>query len=72
MNDNIPNTINYMLLGYAMFFSSLIFYVASWFVRRRSLEKDLELLASLENKPEPAPPVEATPTGKTPASLTTP
>ena len=48
MNADVPNTFNYMLLGYAVFFGSLFLYVLSWFIRRRNLEKDLELLKTLE------------------------
>jgi hypothetical protein len=48
MDETIPNTVNYMLLGYAVFFGSLFFYVLSWFIRRRNLERDLELLKTLQ------------------------
>jgi hypothetical protein len=58
MNDTVPNTVFYMLLGYAVFFGSLGFYVLSWFMRRRNLEKDIELLTSLQEETKSAPPAD--------------
>lgn len=60
MNDTVPNTLNYMLMGYAVFFGSLGFYVLSWFFRRRNLEKDIELLSSLEAEAKSTSPAEVT------------
>lgn len=43
-----PDTFGYMLLGYGALFGLLCLYVLSWRLRRRNLEKDLEMLRSLE------------------------
>ncbi len=48
-----PQTINYMILGYVVFFSVMIIYLISLAVRSRSLNQDLELLQELEKKDEP-------------------
>ena len=46
--DTIPNTVGYMIAGYIFLLGLPILYVISWFVRRRSLERDLELIESLK------------------------
>jgi len=43
-----PDTFGYMLLGYGVLFGLLFLYVLSWQLRRRNLERDLEMLRSLE------------------------
>ncbi len=43
-----PDTFGYMLLGYGALFGLLFLYVLSWQLRRRNLERDLEMLRSLE------------------------
>jgi hypothetical protein len=48
-----PQTTNYMILGYVVFFSVMIIYLISLAVRSRSLHQDLELLQELEKKDEP-------------------
>jgi hypothetical protein len=50
MIEETPNTLNYMLLGYAVLFGLPFLYVLSWIVRRRNLAKDLELLQSLKDE----------------------
>lgn len=43
-----PDTFGYLLLGYGVMFGLLFLYVLSWQLRRRNLEKDLEMMKSLE------------------------
>ncbi len=43
-----PNTVNYMILGYAFIFGTIAVYLASFIVRSRSLKRDLELLEELD------------------------
>jgi uncharacterized protein (TIGR03382 family) len=45
-----PDTFGYMLLGYGALFGLLFLYVLSWQLRRRNLEKDLEVMQSLEDE----------------------
>lgn len=47
-----PDTFGYMVLGYAFLFGLPLLYVLSWWWRRRNLEKDLEVLRSLQETPE--------------------
>lgn len=53
--DTTPDTSFYMLLGYAVFLLGPALYIATWFLRRRNLQKDRELYHSLaaENKKPP-------------------
>ncbi len=46
--QDTPNTVNYLIAGYTILIGLLVLYVASWKVRRRNLEKDLELIESLQ------------------------
>jgi hypothetical protein len=45
--DETPNTIGYMIAGYAVLFGLPFLYVVSWLVRQRNLEKDIELIQTL-------------------------
>lgn len=49
----MPNTVNYMLLGYAVLFGMPLLYVLTWWLRRRNLEKDLEMLRTLSEDKQP-------------------
>jgi hypothetical protein len=56
-----PDTVNYLIAGYVFLIGLPVLYVLSWFVRRRSLERDLETIESLKQdeqqraaKPAPA------------------
>ncbi len=42
-----PNTINYLIAGYIFLLGLPIAYIVTWFIRRRSLERDIEMLESL-------------------------
>jgi hypothetical protein len=45
-------TTNYMIAGYTVIFGVMAIYLASIFVRRRNLKRDLEVLEELENQPK--------------------
>jgi hypothetical protein len=45
--DPTPNTLAYMIAGYAVFFIVSAIYVLSLLIRHRSLERDLETLEEL-------------------------
>lgn len=45
--DGTPNTVNYMVLGFAFLLGLPIVYALSFHWRRRNLERDLELVQSL-------------------------
>ncbi len=49
----MPDTVNYMLLGYAVLFGMPLLYVLTWWLRRRNLEKDLEMLRTLAEDKKP-------------------
>ncbi len=51
--DHTPNTVNYMLAGYAVLLGLPILYVVSLVVRRRNLERDQAALESLERDEHP-------------------
>ena len=48
--EAIPDTSAYMIAGYAVFFIVSAIYVASLYVRNRSLQRDLETLEDLDAK----------------------
>ena len=51
--DPTPDTVGYLILGYIFLIGLPALYVLSWFVRQRSLKRDLEtieLLAADERK----------------------
>ena len=43
----------YMIAGYSVIFSVMLLYVASLFVRRRHLQRDLEMLELVNPTKEP-------------------
>ena len=45
-----PDTLNYMLLGYAILLGLPILYVISFVLRQRNLEKDVELIEALKDE----------------------
>ena len=53
LQTGTPQTTNYMILGYVVFFSVMIIYLISLVLRNRSLNQDLALLQELEKKDEP-------------------
>jgi len=48
--DVTPDTINYMILGYAVIFGVMALYLASLAVRFRNLRQDERTLDELEKK----------------------
>ena len=48
--DAIPNTTNYMILGYAVIFTVMAIYLISLGLRQRSLKQDLDTLKEIEEK----------------------
>ncbi len=48
---NVPETTNYLIAGYAVIFTVLGIYIASFFIRQRNLQQDLAALEELEKKP---------------------
>lgn len=48
--ENTPDTSQYMILGYAVFFIVSAIYIVSLYVRNRSLQRDLETLEDLDAK----------------------
>ena len=47
LQDATPDTIGYMLFGYAIFLGLPALYLISWFLRRRNLERDLDTIETL-------------------------
>jgi hypothetical protein len=45
--DPTPNTVGYLVAGYIFLVGVPILYVISWFVRQRSLERDIDMMESL-------------------------
>jgi len=52
-DEGPANTLNYMIAGYAVFFTAMIFYLASLLMRYRNLKQDLEVLEEIELHDEP-------------------
>jgi hypothetical protein len=48
LQEGPAQTTNYMLIGYAVIFGSMLIYVISLYLRQRNLERDLELMKELE------------------------
>ena len=45
-----PETFNYMLMGYAVFFGLPLLFILSLWWRQRNVEKDLEVLEELKRE----------------------
>jgi hypothetical protein len=52
--DDTPNTVAYMLLGYAVLLGFPILYALSWVVRRSGLKRELELLKTIQAEKDAA------------------
>ena len=46
------DTVNYMIFGYTVIFGVMAIYLVSMFLRRRNLQRDLDLLEEIEKKPK--------------------
>ena len=44
-----PDTANYMIGGYAVFFVVMILYLGSMLMRHRSLKQDMQVLEEIDN-----------------------
>ena len=72
--DPTPDTVNFLIAGYIFLIGLPALYVISWYVRQRSLKRDLEMIESLaadERKravQPPAQPAQAPQAGKPSAS----
>ncbi len=52
--DETPNTVAYMLAGYAVLLGFPILYVLSWVLRRSGLKRELELLKIIQAEKDTA------------------
>jgi TRAP-type C4-dicarboxylate transport system permease small subunit len=50
LQDIPAETTDYMMMGYAVIFGTMLIYLASLVVRWRNMKKDQEVLEELENK----------------------
>jgi hypothetical protein len=46
--DDTPNTVAYMVAGYAVLLGLPALYVLSWILRRTGLKRELDLLKSMQ------------------------
>jgi hypothetical protein len=45
--DPTPDTVGYLVAGYVFLIGLPVLYILSWYVRQRSLQRDLETIESL-------------------------
>ncbi len=50
LQEATPDTVTYMLMGYAVFFIFPALFIASLWWRQRNLQKDLEVLDELKRE----------------------
>jgi hypothetical protein len=55
LQESIPDTSRYMVMGYAIAFAVMILYVFSLYIRNRNLNRDKAALDELEKSVQPAP-----------------
>ena len=70
--DPTPDTVNYLILGYIFLIGLPVLYVLSWYVRQRSLKRDLEtieMLAADERKRAARPAPSSAPATGAPTDL---
>ncbi len=48
LQEGPANTTNFMIAGYAVIFGVMLLYMISLLVRQRNLQKDLEVLAEIQ------------------------
>ena len=48
-----PNTLNYYIAGYVVFFTIMTIYLVSLYIRNRNLKRDLATLQGMEQSDEP-------------------
>jgi hypothetical protein len=54
--DVTPDTVNFMILGYAVIFGCMAIYLVSLVVRFRNLHQDQQALDEVEKRDEPLMP----------------
>jgi predicted metallo-beta-lactamase superfamily hydrolase len=47
-----PDTANYLILGYVVLIGGPLLYLLSYVLRRRNLERDIQLMESLKDETE--------------------
>ncbi len=52
--DQTPNTVTYMLAGYAVLLGFPILYALSWVLRRSGLKRELDLLKIMQAEKDAA------------------
>ena len=52
--EDTPNTVNYMLAGYAVLLGFPLLYALSWIYRRAGLKRELEMLNAMRAEKEAA------------------
>ena len=52
--DDTPNTVAYMLAGYAVLLGFPMLYALSWLIRRSGLKRELDMLKALEAEKDAA------------------
>lgn len=45
-----PDTLNYFIAGYVVFFGVMLLYLVSFFLRFKNLKADLEVLQEIESE----------------------
>ena len=48
--ETLPDTSQYMVAGYAIFFAVMLIYVASLFIRSHNLNRDLSILEEMDKQ----------------------
>ena len=56
MIESVPQTLDFMLAGYAVLLGLPLLYVASWFWRRRQYEQSIAMLRGLVSELEAGEP----------------
>ena len=51
--EGTPNTLNYYIAGYVVFFTIMTIYLVSLYIRNRNLKRDLATLQEMERNDEP-------------------
>jgi hypothetical protein len=51
--EGTPNTLNYYIAGYVVFFTIMTIYLVSLYIRNRNLKRDLATLKEMEQSDEP-------------------
>jgi hypothetical protein len=52
--EGTPDTVNYLLAGYAVLLGFPLLYILSWIYRRRGLKREREMLQTMQAEKEAA------------------